>query len=88
LFDRIFQRVSQTHNIPAEPGAAQHLRERCLEHGAHHLRACYPTDIFQLVKAIGEYEGRPVRLTKANIDRAVALYFAKSTTTPSPEPRA
>jgi hypothetical protein len=43
------------------------------------LRACYPMDIYKLVKAISEYEGRPVRMTKQNIDRAVALYFAKTT---------
>jgi hypothetical protein len=79
VFDQIFQRVSQIHNAPAEPGAAKYLRERCLEHGAQHLRACYPIDVFRLVKAIGEYEGRPIRLTKANIDRALGLYFAKST---------
>jgi hypothetical protein len=35
-------------------------------------------DIYRLVKAISEYEGRPVRMTKPNIDRAVALYFAKT----------
>jgi hypothetical protein len=35
-------------------------------------------DIYRLVKAISEYEGRPVRMTHANIDRSVALYFAKS----------
>jgi hypothetical protein len=40
------------------------------------LRACYPMDIYRLVKAISEYEGRPVRMTRANIDRAVSLYFA------------
>jgi predicted ATPase with chaperone activity len=81
VFDLIFQRVSQTQNAPAEPGAAQYLRERCLELGAHHLRACYPIDVFRLVKAIAEYEGRPIRLTKPNIDRALGLYFAKSMNT-------
>ena len=35
-------------------------------------------DIYKLVKAISEYEGRPVRMTKSNIDRAVALYFART----------
>jgi hypothetical protein len=34
-------------------------------------------DVYRLVKAISEYEGRPVRMTKGNIDRAVDLYFAK-----------
>jgi hypothetical protein len=78
IFDQIFQRVAQANQAPVEPGCAQYLREQCLAHGAKSLRACYPMDIFKLVKAISEYEGRPVRLTKANIDRAVALYFAKS----------
>jgi hypothetical protein len=78
VFDEIFQRVAQSQNTFAEPGAAQYLRERCLEQAGRNLRACYPIDIFRLVRAISEYEGRPVRFTKVNIDRAVSLYFAKS----------
>jgi hypothetical protein len=34
-------------------------------------------DVYKLVRAISEYEGRPVRMTRTNIDRAVGLYFAK-----------
>jgi hypothetical protein len=30
------------------------------------------------VKAISEYEGRSVRMTRVNIDRAVGLYFARA----------
>ncbi len=78
VFDKIFQRVMQTQQVPTEPDCAQHLRARCEEYSAKVLRACYPMDIYRLVKAISEYEGRPVRMTKANIDRAVALYFAKT----------
>lgn len=78
IFDKIFQRVVQANQAPTEPGCAEHLRERCASAGAKHLRACYPMDIYKLVKAISEYEGRPVRMTKANIDRAVSLYFAKT----------
>jgi hypothetical protein len=77
VFDQIFQRVVETNQVPCEPGSAEYLRERCLAAGTKHLRACYPLDIFRLVKAIGEYEGRPVWLTRVNIDRAVGLYFAK-----------
>jgi len=76
-FDQIFQRVVDTHQAPAEPGAAEYLRTRCSAAGAKFLRACYPNDIYKLVKAISEYEGRTVRMTRANMDRAVALYFAK-----------
>jgi hypothetical protein len=77
IFDRIFHSVIQSVQAPAEPGCAEYLRERC-QAVAHNLRACYPMDIYKLVKAISEYEGRPVRITRANIDRAVGLYFAKT----------
>ena len=77
IFDQIFKRVVDIHQIPSEPGSAEYLRERCKEAGAEYLRACYPNDIFKLVKAISEYEGRAVRMSKVNIDRAVGLYFAK-----------
>jgi hypothetical protein len=78
IFDKIFQRVMQNNQVPTEPDCAPHLRQRCSEYTAKVLRACYPVDIYRLVKAISEYEGRPVRMTKANIDRAVGLYFAKT----------
>ena len=77
VFDKIFQRVVDTNQAPCEPGAAEYLRQRCAAAGAKHLRACYPMDVYRLVKAICEYEGRPVRLTRANMDRAVGLYFAR-----------
>ena len=77
-FDEIFTRLVISNMTPAEPGCAEYLREKCLMVGVKHLRACYPSDIFKLVKAISEYEGRPVRFTRANIDRAVLLYFAKN----------
>jgi predicted ATPase with chaperone activity len=76
VFEEIFRRVMQAHQVPTEPGCAEYLRERCEEYVAQVLRACYPMDIYRLVKAISEYEGRPVRMTRANIDRAISLYFA------------
>jgi hypothetical protein len=78
VFDRIFQRIVDSNQAEAEPGAAKFLRERCLAAGAPRLRACYPKDIFLLVKAITEYEGRPMRLAPADMDRAVDLYFARA----------
>jgi predicted ATPase with chaperone activity len=78
VFDQIFQRVVETNQVPTELGCAAYLREQCAAAGAKTLRACYPIDIYKLVKAIAEYDGRPVRLTRQNIDRAVHLYFAKA----------
>ena len=79
VFDQIFHRVTQSHSVPCEPGSAEYLRQRVAATGNKFLRACYPNDIYRLVKAISEYEGRAVRMTRANIDRAVGLYFAQST---------
>ena len=81
VFDQIFQRVVDTHQAPCEPGAAEYLRQRCRAAGAKHLRACYPMDVYRLVKAISDYEGKPVRLTRSTMDRAVGLYFAKTDNT-------
>ena len=78
VFDQIFHRVAQAHQVPCEPGCAEYLRQRVAAAGNKFLRACYPNDIYRLVKAISEYEGRAVRMTRANIDRAVGLYFAQS----------
>jgi len=78
IFGRIFRRVVEGNQVPCEPDCAEYLRERCVALGPGILRACYPSDIYRLIKAISEYEGRPIRMTMANIDRAVALYFAKA----------
>ncbi len=78
IFDRIFERVVEANGVACEPGAAEYLRERCLAAGANRLRACYPADVQRLVQAIGEYEGREPVMNRANMDRAVSLYFAKA----------
>jgi hypothetical protein len=77
-FDRIFERVVETEMVPCDDGCAAHLRHRCLTSGLKVLRACYPLDIFRLIKAISRYDRRPVRITAENIDRAVDLYFART----------
>ena len=78
IFDEIARRILAAQQAPAEPGCIEYLRERCRAAGGGLLHACYPSDVFRLVRSISEYEGRPVRMTRGNIDRAVALYFAKS----------
>jgi hypothetical protein len=77
VFDEIFRRIMEANHVSCEPGIAEYLRRGCVASGAEHLRACYPVDIYRLVKAISEYDGRPARMTRTNVDRAVALYFAK-----------
>jgi hypothetical protein len=78
VFDQIFHRVVAARNIPAEPDSAEYLRKLCLRDGRVELRACYPADICQILASIGRYEGRPVTMNKTDMERAAALYFAKS----------
>jgi hypothetical protein len=77
-FDQIFDRVVHAKNIDAEPDSAEHLRKLCLREGRTELRACYPSDICNILHSIGRYEGRPPRMTKSELERATSLYFAKS----------
>ena len=77
VFDQIYELVIQQHQASSEPGCAPYLRAKCLAAMPKGLHACYPSDIYKLVKAISQYQGQPVRMTKAAIDKAVDLYFAK-----------
>jgi hypothetical protein len=76
-FDIIFQRVLAARNLSGEPDAAEYLRKLCLREGRTELRACYPSDICNILAAIGRYEGRPPLVSKSELERATALYFAK-----------
>jgi len=77
-FDQIFTRVVASRNIQAEADSAEYLRKLCLRDGRAELRACYPADICNILLAIGRYEGRPPQMTKPELERATALYFARS----------
>jgi hypothetical protein len=37
----------------------------------------YPADICNILTSIGKYEGRPPYMSKSELERAAALYFAK-----------
>ena len=76
-FDQIFQRVTSAKRIPAETDSAEYLRKLCLRHGKQELRACYPLDICNILEAISNYQRRPVRMTKPELERAAELYFTK-----------
>ena len=78
VFDQIFHRVVGKTNIPYEPDSAEYLRKLCLREGRTELRACYPSDICNILVSIGKYEGRPPFMSKTELERAASLYFAKS----------
>src|SRR5579863_891748 len=77
-FDQIFSSVVTARGLQVEPDSAAYLRKLCLREGRTELRACYPSDICEILHSIGRYEGRPPLMTKSEMERAAALYFAKS----------
>lgn len=78
VFDQIFQRVVAARRVPAETDSAEYLRKLCLREGRTELRACYPNDICNILESISRYEGRTIAMTKPDLERATALYFAKT----------
>jgi predicted ATPase with chaperone activity len=78
VFDQIFQRVVAARRVPAESDSAEYLRKLCLREGRTELRACYPNDICNILESISNYEGRAISMSKPDLERATALYFAKT----------
>jgi SpoVK/Ycf46/Vps4 family AAA+-type ATPase len=76
-FDEIFRRVVAARNLPCDPDAAEFLRLLCLREGGMELRACYPGDVCSILISIGRYENRSAQVTRADLERAVALYFTQ-----------
>jgi predicted ATPase with chaperone activity len=79
-FDLIFEREAAKQEIPFNPETALTLRMLCKLHGGEDLRACYPSDIGRILHWISEYEDRAIQATRAELERAVILYFASRST--------
>jgi hypothetical protein len=78
VFDEILRRYSLARGIPYEQDKAEYLRSLCLRDGRTVLRACYPGDVCRILLSISQYEGRPAQMTKADLERAVHLYFTRA----------
>ena len=80
IFDEIFNRLVAEKNLPCRPNSSEALRKLCFDFGAKELRACYPADIVDALISISRYDGRPVEISRANLERAATLYFTKTMT--------
>ncbi len=76
-FTEIFNRLVAHKQLATDEGASQLLVENCIKAGPGELRACYPSDIVDIVTSIGAYENEPVRIDRTSLKRAVDLYFTK-----------
>jgi hypothetical protein len=80
VFDEIFHRIIEEKNIPSQPNCEKFLRQLCLDLGPKELRACYPGDIVDIIISTSKYDSIPVEINRANLQRAVKLYFTKTMT--------
>ena len=76
-FTEIFNRLVAHKHLATDLGASQLLVEYCIKAGPGELRACYPSDIIDIVTSIGEYENESVKIDRTSLKRAVDLYFTK-----------
>jgi hypothetical protein len=53
------------------------LRKLCLYLGPKELRACYPSDIVDIIVSIGSYETQSAEINRESLKRAVKLYFTR-----------
>ncbi|MGD0362427.1 MAG: AAA family ATPase [Bryobacteraceae bacterium] len=74
VFDEIFRRVLVSFKMGSDDGACEYLRQLCLERGGD-LRPCYPRDMCRIIKALKTYEEQPLGVGRADLDRAVDLFF-------------
>ncbi len=77
-FNEIWRRVAIQKKLPHDPEIVDYVRSLVLSDGRSELRACYPLDLCNIIIAISEYEKRPPQMTKADLQRAVNLYFTQS----------
>lgn len=77
-FDEIFRRVATSRSLVWDLSIPRRLRELCMSKTGE-LRACVPRDICDILSAIMIYERREPRITKEDLERAVALYFPDAT---------
>jgi hypothetical protein len=74
VFDEIFRRVLVKFKMPCEEGASEHLRKLCMARGGD-LRPSYPRDMCQIIRAVKTYEEQPLGVSRADLERAVELFF-------------
>jgi hypothetical protein len=77
-FNEIWRRVAIQKKLPYDPETVDYVRGLVLSDGRSELRACYPLDLCNIIISISEYEKRPPQMTKADLHRAVNLYFTQS----------
>jgi hypothetical protein len=74
-FDEVLRRVCAHNGVALTPGAAEHLRRTSRELGDGDLRPYLPAAVCKILISICTFEGLPLELHPAMIERIAHLYF-------------
>ncbi|MEA3469565.1 MAG: AAA family ATPase, partial [Thermodesulfobacteriota bacterium] len=73
-FITILKNSAKQFNIPYDKNCVEYLLEKHFRN-VRPMRGCHPRDILQQLVNLALYENRPPRMTTADIDQAIGLYF-------------
>ena len=76
-FDQIFHRVVGELQYPLRAGQRRISAQAVPARRPHRAARLLSGDICNILISIGKYEGRPPFMSKSELERATALYFAK-----------
>jgi hypothetical protein len=79
-FDRIFHRILEDKQLQHESSSAAILRQLCVHFAGNDLRACYPSDIVDIIVAMSVYKAVTPKINKENLKRAAKIYFTQTVT--------
>ena len=75
-FQEILARVLDERGMACDAPTAAYVAELCLRRN-NALKACYPSDLCDILMWRSEYEDRPPQVTPGELDRAAELYFTR-----------
>jgi len=74
-FRELLRRVSAAKGIGCSPAMEDIIVKECARHCPDGLRACFPADLMEIVAGIAKFEQRAPVLERAEVERALKLYF-------------
>ena len=75
-FREILARMLRARGIACDAPTAGYFVELCRQHSPA-LKACFPSDLIDILIWRSQYEDRAPEMTPAELDRAAALYFTR-----------
>jgi predicted ATPase with chaperone activity len=76
-FREILDRVLRARGMACDSVSTNYFLELCRSHGRA-LKACYPSDLVDILMWRSQYEGRPPEINVSELDYAAELYFTRA----------